>query len=173
MKRVNLKKLSIIIIPISIVMFFVIYSSFPMIYGKLYSGNHIEMDFLVYYQGRQVDIDCLEIKCVNPQNQVCQIEKDGSKYGVKGGEYGRYIFTLTIPKSYIDDGQEDIVIELQYHNSNDWYISNSECTIDIRNVDGVVSCKCKVNTKYNDDTSTEYLEEKQVEKGSVRFSWGI
>lgn len=173
MRKINLKKMSIAIILVILVVFCIFYSVFPRIYGKLYSGNHIKMDLSIYYEGNQISIDDLEVKCVNPQNLVSQIKKDGSKYSVKGGKYGRYIFTVTIPRIYIENGEEDIIIELQYLNSNDWYISDSECVIDIRNVDGLVSCNCKINTKYNDGTSADYSEEKQIENGNVKFSWGI
>lgn len=173
MKKINLKKMSIVIILVILVIFCVLYSVFPIIYGKLYSGNHIKIDLSIYYEGNQINIDDLEVKCVNPQNQVSQIEKDGSEYSVKGGTYGKYTFILTIPGTCIENGEEDIIIELQYLNSNDWYISDSKCMIDIRNVNGLVSCNCKINTKYNDGTTADYSEEKETENGNVKFSWGI
>lgn len=98
---------------------------FTIIYGKLYSGNHIGINISIYYEGKQISLDDLEIKCVNPQNQVEQIEKDNSGYSVKGGKYGRYIFTVTIPSVYVEAGEEDTIIALQYLNLNDWYISDT------------------------------------------------
>lgn len=131
-KKNNLKKMSIFIIFVILLMSIFIYNIFPIIYGKLYSGNHIGIDISIYYDEIQISLDDVEIKCVNPDNKVEQVEKKDATYSVKGGKYGRYIFTITIPGTHIKEGEENIIVELQYLNSNDWYISDTDCIINIK-----------------------------------------
>mgnify|MGYP003490191933 CR=1 FL=1 len=73
-------------------------------------------------------------------------------------------------EEYIED---NIVIELKFVNANDWYISDNNCLIEIQNIDGILNCNCRIDTEYNDGTSSNYSKEKPMENGKVEFSWGI
>ena len=153
----------------------VIYNLFPIIYGKLYSGNHIKLDLSVSYEGKQLEATDFDVECINPQGNIEKVSKDGSKYAVKGGKYGEYKFILTIDgKIFDEDNTEDnIVIELQFINANDWYISDNNCLIEIHNIDGELKCDCKVDTEYNKGTTSNYHIEKTIKNRKVEFSWGI
>lgn len=174
MNKVNIKKKIIIIslatiLSVVAITYFINSNTFEKIYGKLYTGDHIELDLSIYYEGELITSDNIEITCINPEGKNEQIDKEDLKYSIKGGEYGKYIFTVTIE----DKVQGDVVLELQFLNANDWYISNSNCIIEIQNDNGILNCNYKISTEYNDDTSSELSGEKQIEAGKVEISWGI
>ena len=177
MNKGNREKKKIILILLSFILlvgaalFLVKSHTIQRIYGKLYTGDHIELDLSIYYKGELLTSDCIDITCINPQGKHESIGKDAetSKYSVKGGEYGKYIFTVTIE----DKTEEPVVLELKFLNTNDWYISDNNCIIEIQNIDGILNCNCKINTEYNDGTLSDYSNEKQIENGKVEFSWGI
>lgn len=190
MRKFFTKKRNIITITISlfvVICTLVVYNTYPIIYGKLYSGNHIKLDLSIIYEGKQLELEKFKIECINPEGDIESINRDGNRYAVKGGEYGEYKFAVTISadildEENIDDNTDDnidyrrednIVIELQFINANDWYISDNNCIIEIQNIDGILNCNCKINTEYNDGTSSDYSNEKQIENGKVEFSWGI
>lgn len=169
MSNTNINKKKIIIILLAFIMVavmiicFINSKAFQRIYGKLYTGNHINLDLSIYYDGKLINADDMEIVCVNPENDVEKIDKNGSKYSVKGGKYGKYIFTVTI--------EDDFVIELHFLNMNDWYISNSICNIEVKNVDGLLNCDCRIKTEYNDGTTVNSTKQKPLENGKVVFLW--
>ena len=178
MKEWLTKRRTIVIIGIVIgiaALVVVMHHTYPIIYGKLYSGNHIKLDFAISYEGKQLSTDDFKVECINPEDDNESISKEGSKYAVEGGEHGAYKFIVTVDAAKINDEsiEDNIVIELKYINANDWYISDNNCVIEIQNVDGLLNCDCKINTEYNDGGITEYSKEKPIENGKVEFSWGI
>lgn len=190
MRKIFTKRRNILIIMTIIIVAIlgiVLYKTYPMIYGKLYSGNHIKLDLSIYYKGKQLETDDYKIECINPKGKNESISTEGTKYAVKGGVYGRYSFIITInsnvmdeifteieetDETYIEHVKEEVIIELQFLNSNDWYVSNSNCKIEIQNIDGLLNSKCVIDTEYNDGTSSEYSKQKQFDNGKVEFSWG-
>ena len=171
------KRRNIIIIGIVIsivVLVVVIYNTYPIIYGKLYSGNHINFDLSISYEGKKLDINDYRIECINPDGNKESIVKDGEMYAIKGGKYGKYYFIVTIDADKIDSKitKEDIIIEMQYLNTNDWYISNSKGNLEITSIDDSLYCSCKINTKYNDGSYIDYSKEEQIENHKAQFSWG-
>ena len=171
--------IAIVAVILVIICALVAYKTYPMVYGKLYLGNHIKLDLSISYEGKQLESDEFKVECVNPEGDIESINKDDNKYAIKGGEYGEYKFVVIIDakifdKDNIKNNTEDkIVIELQFINANDWYISDNNCLIEIDNIDDALKCNCKINTEYNDGTSSDYSNEKQIENGKVEFSWGI
>lgn len=153
----------------------VAYNIYPIIYGKLYSGNHITIDLSISYEEKQLGTDDFKVECVNPEGDIETISREGYKYAVKGGEYGEYKFVVTIDAKIFDEEyiEDNIVIELKFVNANDWYISDNNCLIEIQNIDGILNCNCRIDTEYNDGTSSNYSKEKPMENGKVEFSWGI
>ena len=153
----------------------VAYNIYPIIYGKLYSGNHITLDLSINYGEKRLGIDDFKVECVNPKGEIETISIESDKYAVKGGEYGEYKFVLTIDGKILDEDntEDNIVIELQFINANDWYISDSNCLIEIYNIDDTLKCDCKINTEYNKGTSSNHYIGKIIENGKVVFSWGI
>lgn len=191
-KRKNRKVLisSLVILGLSALVMLLIYSNvFQIIRGKLYSGNRIELDLSIYYNGNLITSDMINVTCTNPEGQNEKVAENVSKYSVKGGKYGKYYFQVTIKKD-IDNNienseevskisntkeniEETITLELQFLKSNDWYISKSDCVVEIDSIGGNLNCSCKVSTEYNDGTSSDYYEEKVIEDNIVRFSWGL
>lgn len=188
MRKIFAKKRNILIVAIiAVLLGIVVYKIYPMIYGKLYSGNHINLDLSIYYKGKQLKADDYKIECINPKGKNDSISKDGTQYAVKGGEYGCYSFVITIfshvvdaadveietsDETYIENIKEEVIIELQFLNSNDWYISNSNCKIEIQNIEGLLNSNCVIDTEYNDGTTSEYSKHKQFDNGKVEFTWG-
>ena len=179
-KKRNIIALTIIILVV--VCTLVVYNIYPIISGRLYSGNHINLDLSISYEGKQLETRDFKVECINPEGNIEFISKDGNKYAVKGGKYGEYRFLVIIStdilnEENIDDNieyiEDNIVIELQFINANDWYISDSNCIIEIQNVDGALNCNCTIDTEYNDGTSLDYSNEKPIENGKVEFLWGI
>lgn len=173
---------------VALVMFSIYSNVFQIIRGKLYSGNRIELDLSIYYNGNLITSDMINVTCTNPEGQKEKVVENVSKYSVKGGKYGKYYFYVTIKKD-IDNNienneevskinnpkeiiEETITLELQFLNSNDWYISKSDCIVEIDSIGGKLNCNCKVSTEYNDGTSSDYYEEKIIEDDIIRFSWG-
>ena len=146
---------------------------FPIIQGRLYLGNRINMDISVYFNGELIDIKELEVRCKDPRNVYSDIEMVDSRYCVRGGTYGAYTYTVVVPAKYIGDTDENITVELVYINANSWYISYSKCVIKIEEQDGIRECSCEIKTKVNDGTSTDYLKESPIESGIVQFTWGL
>ena len=178
MRKFFTKKRNIILLIIAILVVIctlAVYNTYPIIYGKLYSGNHIKLDLSICYEGKELESEEFKVECINPEGDIESISIDGNKYAVKGGEYGEYRFVVTIESDILSEENTDnnIVIELQFINANDWYISDNNCVIEIQNIDGVLNCGCKINTEYNDGTSSDYSKEKQIENGKVEFLWGI
>ena len=167
------KKKLILAIAFVAILGLLLLKGYPIVQGKLSFGNRINMAISIFYNGKQISMNEVEVSCKNPNDQPCDIEIQGSKYSVKGGAYGAYTYTITIPAKYMDNRNEDVAIELAYINANSWYISDSNCVITIEEQDGVSSCKCEVETKYNDGTSTDYLKGDEIENGVVQFTWGI
>ena len=183
MRKFFTKKRNVIALIIAMLVFICIlavYNTYPIIYGKLYSGNHINIDLSINYEGKQLELDDFKVECINPEGDIESISKDGNKYAVKGGDYGEYKFVVTIDAKIFDEEnnityntEDNIVIELQFINANDWYISDNNCVIEIQNADGALNCNCKINAEYNDGTTSNYLKVKSIENGKVVFSWGI
>lgn len=184
-KRRNI--LIIVAIVLVVLLGIVLYKTYPVIYGKFYSGNHITLDLSIYYKGKQLKADDYKIECINSEGKNEAISKEGTEYAVKGGEYGCYNFVITIFPYVMDPADVEIEIsngtytehiiqepsiELQFVNSNDWYISNSNCKIEIQNIEGLLNSKCVIDTEYNDGTSSEYSKQKQFNNGKVEFTWG-
>ena len=166
--------ISLIIVILVVICTLAVYNTYPIIYGKLYSGNHIKLDLSICYEGKELESAYFKIECINPEGDIETISKDGNKYAVKGGEYGEYRFVVTIESDILsEENMDNMVIELQFINANDWYISDSNCVIEIQNVDGALNCNCTIDTEYNDGTSLDYSNEKPIENGKVEFLWGI
>ena len=190
MRKIFTKRRNILIIvtmTLVVLLGVVLCKTYPMIYGKLYSGNHINLDLSIYYKGKQLEADDYKIECINPKGKNEAISKEGTQYAVKGGEYGCYSFVITIlshvidatdveietsGETYIEHVNEEVIVELKFLNSNDWYISSSNCKIEIQNIEGLLNSNCIIDTQYNDGTSSEYSKQKQFDNGNVEFLWG-
>ena len=85
---------------------------------------------------------------------------------------------MYIQKVYfvIDEKQGVIITYGKVHeflNANDWYISNSNCIIEIQNQDGQLNCNYKISTEYNDKKIEDVYDNKQIEDRKIKISWGI
>lgn len=174
MTKGNLKKKIIVIVLaiialVAVAIFMTQSNILHRIYGKLYKGNHIELNLSVYYEGEQITSDNIKITCINPEGKNESINSKDLKYSIKGGEYGKYIFIVTIEDRF----QEDMVLELEFLNANDWYISDSNCIIEIQNQDDELNCSYRITTEYNDETTDDLSGEKQMEDGKIKITWGI
>ncbi len=143
----------------------------PVLQGKLYSGDYINMNIKVMYNGKI--IDKYSVSCTNPNNEIVNVDKKDSSYSVDGGEYGKYSFRICVEKEDVEGLNDNITINLDYINANNWYISNSDCVINISTQDEAYNCQCEVLTKYNDGTTDKYEDIKGVVDGVVTFTWGI
>ena len=176
MNKENSKKKRIIIIALiiiglaTVVVFLMQSGILHRIYGKLYKGNHIELDLSIYYDGELIPSDNIQVTCINPEGKNELLNNDDLKYSIKGGEYSKYIFAVTIQDT---NYKEPVILELEFLNANDWYISNSNCIIEIQNQDGQLNCNYKISTEYNDKKIEDVYDNKQMEDRKIKISWGI
>ncbi len=172
-----MKKKNIIIISVALLLILVVavvcIAFYSVIEGKFYNGNRITLDASLTLDGENIDLEKCTVKCVTPQNKEATVTYEDGKYGVAGGEYGKYAFTISVPKELVEGADQNINIVLNYINSNSWYISNSDCDIDIIKDDNGYKAGLDVTTKYNDGNSCQYEDTKKIEGETAEFTWGI
>ncbi len=172
-----MKKKNIIIISVTLLLILVVavvcIVFYPVIEGKFYNGNRITLNASITLDGKSIDLEKCSVECITPQSREAIITYENGKYGVTGGEYGKYVFNITVPKEFVEGADEDINVTLNYINASSWYISNSDCDIDIIKDDNGYKASLNVTTKYNDGNSCQYEDTKKIEEDTVEFTWGI
>lgn len=172
-----MKRKNIIIISVALLLLLVVtvvgIGFYPMIEGRFYNGNRITLNASLTLDGKSIDMEKCTIKCATPQNKEVVITSDNGKYGVEGGEYGKYTFTITVPKELVEGADKDINISLNYINANNWYISNSDCEINIAKDENGYKASLNVTTKYNDGNDYQYEDTKEIKDYLVDFTWGV
>lgn len=145
----------------------------PIIKGHLYSGDHIVIDLTIFLDGKEVSLDNLSTTC-RFENEICRVTSENGIYKTSGGEYGEYQFELVIPSQHLNGYEKDINLNLNYINSNDWYISKSDCIINLyTDGNGILSGNATINTKYNDNTSYNNKYDLKLIDHAIKINWGL
>lgn len=145
----------------------------PIIKGHLYAGDHIAIDVTVFLDGKEVSLDNLSTTC-SFENEICKVTSNNGVYKTSGGKYGEYLFQLVIPSERLDGYEKDITLNLDYINSNDWYISKSDCRINLyTDGNGTLSGNTTLNTKYNDNTSYNHKYDLKLIDNAININWGL
>ncbi len=174
-----MKKKNIIIISVALLLLLLLVVTvvgigfYPMIEGRFYNGNRITLNASLTLDGKSIDMEKCIIKCTTPQDKEVAVTSDNGKYGVEGGEYGEYTFTITVPNELVEGADKDINIALNYINANNWYISNSDCEINISKHDNGYKASLNTTTKYNDGNTCQYEDTKEIKDYVVEFTWGV
>lgn len=170
MKRKIIMLLSIVFILILII---IITINFPIIQGKLYTGDHIKISLTINYNNQKLNLNNLNVTCTYQEKEDCKVTSNNGNYSIKGGEYGKYVFTIMIPKEHLVNYTDDLIIHLNYINTNNWYILNSDCTINLNHDNNILSGDFIVHTKYNDGTVQNDQKEIELTDGIINIDWGI
>jgi len=174
---VKIKHKNIMIIPIVlvfiIIIIVIIVNNLPIIQGKLYTGDRIKINLVVNYNGQKLSLDNLNATCIYQKKDNQIVKSNNGNYSTKGGGYGKYVFRIIIPEKYIDGYENDITIDLNYINTNNWYISNNDCIVNLINNNDILSGDFTVNTKYNDGTIEEHQSEIELIDNVININWGM
>ncbi len=170
------KKVLIVMLLVVIIMVLVIgilFTNWPIIQGKLYSGDHIKMRINLLYNGEKIAVDANNVTCIYEDGNECVVNFDNGVYSVKGGKYGQYRFFISVPGEVLPEYGHELNICLGYINANNWYISESDCTIDLSKQDGVLCGDVMINTACNDGRTTCYDANVGVHEYLLEVEWGL
>lgn len=166
-------KILMIISFIFIIGISLIYFKFgPMIKGKLYNGNRITLNVSIYVNDKELELQNVSAEC-SFENEVCNIKSENGKFQTKGGKYGEYCFKITIPSIERNTLTDDLILNLNFLNSNDWYISKSDCCIYLYTDNNSLSGNATINTKYNDNTVKTNVFDIDETTGDISLHWGL
>ncbi|GKX31871.1 hypothetical protein SH1V18_43510 [Vallitalea longa] len=174
MKLLNKKFLiTISSLAIIIIICFLVINS-PRIQGHLYSKERITINLTVMLDGEKISLDNLNADCFH-ESEKCSVVSENGTYNTKGGSYGSYTFKIIIPSDRLSQYKDNITINLDYINSNNWYISKSNCIVYFNtNENGdIVGDKATIDIKYNDNTTQNYNKNIELEDNNLEIYWGL
>jgi len=144
----------------------------PKIYGEIYSGNRITLNLTIFFEGKPISLDKAEVYC-DFDNSSCELYSENGIYKTRGGKYGKYHFKVILPKGSLDGIENDIVLNLNYINTNSWYISKNNCIFNLYESNDTIVGDANVNVKYNDN-NTENHNFNLINKDNVfNINWGL
>lgn len=144
----------------------------PRILGHIYTGNHISAEISIFLDGKELDLDSLEADC-NFEGKACNVSVKDGTYKIKGGEYGMYRFRFSISEQ-VAGCQRIPDLELDFINSNSWYISASKVIVDLSTEsDGKITGTADVTTIYNDGRVSHMFSELKESNEALALSWGL
>lgn len=167
---------NVVIVICSILVIGIIYCfiiKVPQIQGCIFLGKRINIDLTVMLDGEKISLDNLNSNCIS-EKQSCSVSSKNRIYKTRGGEYGQYSFSLTIPSERLGQNKSDITLNLNYLNTNSWYISESKCDIYLytnKNT-SIIAENAIIDVKYNDDTSQNYNQNIDLKNNSLNINWG-
>ena len=173
MNKVKKKLILILIGLLTVISCIVVIIKFPAIQGKLSSNDHIKLKIRLLFDGKIVEVENKYITCVYETGEVCTVNGNEEIYSVKGGRYGQYKFQISVPGESLQGYDEDVIIHLNYMNANDWYISDSDCTIALSKQNGGLYGTVNINTKYNDGNSIVYDDTQVLQDNTLEINWGF
>ncbi len=167
--KIDSKKIFIASIVI-IFLFLAGLKTIPIIWGHIYTGDHIRIHLDLKYQGVDMPLEDLEITLINKEDKV---SSNSGTYSTRGKAYGEYDFRILIPKGYLPGYEKDLTLVLNYMNANDWYISDSYCSINLENEDGMILGDYSVKIEYNDGAKANYEDRVEAINEVVSIHWGV
>ncbi len=160
----------IVVIILLMVVFFI---GIPRIRGHLYTGDRITVNLFVNFDGTAISLKDLNATCTYENKVDTIVNSLDGIYKTRGGEYGKYSFELIIPKDRLIGFDNDLLIKLDYLNTNNWYISESNCIIDLYTGENRIYGSSNVIVKYNDGTSDEYNKDIDMNNSVINVNWGL
>ena len=148
MKKKHFKKAGIAVAAVLIACV-LIYTVKP-IYYRVYPFNRFTVDYVISYNGEEVE--CSDKYCLydNGEETVRNVGK--SRFKTRGGKYGDYKIGLTVRSKALyvmadcDDiflGLEDFKFRFDYFNTNWWHITDFKIYVNFVNADGEWYADCK------------------------------
>lgn len=145
----------------------------PRIRGHFYTGDRITINLKVISNGHEIALNDLVVTGVYNDKNL-DVTSENGVYKTSGGNHGEYNFQLIIPKERINEYENDITLQLNYINANNWYISNSDCIVELDlNENGLISAEYSVYVLYNDNSSSEYKRNVEPNNNIINIYWGL
>ncbi|SEW22620.1 hypothetical protein [[Clostridium] fimetarium] len=144
----------------------------PRVQSYFFNGNRTTINVKIFIDDKELSLDNLIASCIF-EKKDCEVNSKNGTFTTAGGNYGMYKFTITIPQERLNEYGKDILLNLNYLNANDWYISNSDCVIYLKTDNDILSGKTEVNVKYNDHTSQNYKNDIKSLENVININWGI
>lgn len=135
----------------------------------------ITLHLSVYFNGQEVSLKNLDAACIYEEDKACEVISDNGVYKTNGGAYGRYAFEVVIPGERLTGYDKDIILHLNYINTNWRYISKSDCIVDItsKNEDRVL-VNYKISWRYFGDRNLlQDEDETELDKDTIDIQWGV
>lgn len=172
--KIKYKVILIVSIIVIFTLVIIIYSiGIPRIKGHLYRGDHITINLTVNLDGSAISLNNLNATCIYDNKAENTVNSLDGTYKTKGGRYGNYSFEIIIPKDRLIGYDNDMIIKLDYLNTNNWFISKSDCTIDLYTSENDISGRSFVRVKHNDGTSNEYNKDIELNNNAININWGL
>jgi len=169
-KRRILLILLFVVIILGIGVFIIINT--PIEQKYFFKGNRITVNLKIFVDDKEISLDNLLATCTF-EKKGCDVSSQSGTFKTAGGDYGLYKFTITIPKEQLNEYGNDILLNLNYLNSNNWYISNSDCVIHLKTDNNIISGESEVTVQYNDNTSQDYKKDIKSINDSIDINWGL
>ena len=155
-----------------VVIFFII--NYPRIKGHFYTGERINVNLKVISNGHEVPLNDLVATGTYDYNNDFDVVSENGVYKALGGEHGHYQFEIVIPKERLSEYDHDLIVQLNYINTNNWYISKKRCVINLDfDENGFTSGNSSVYISYNDRTSSEYKDKIKFNDNIISVDWGL
>ena len=151
--------------------FYIIIKS-PIGQRYLFKGDRITVNLKVFVDDKEVSLNDLIATCKYEKNN-CDVTSQNGTYKSAGGDYGLYKFSVTIPKERFNEYGNDILLNFNFLNANNWYISNSDCVISIKTDNNILSGKAGVTVKYNNNAPKSYINDIKSIDNSIDINCGI
>ncbi len=170
-KKGNKIMIIILVIMLIGVAYFIIKN--PRVQSYFYSGDRITLKLKVNLNGKEVSLENIDASCFY-NNEKCEVASENGVYKTPGGKHGLYQFQLYLSQERLNGFNKDISFNFNYINANEWYISNSECEVELfSNEEGGLSGHAIAKVEYNDKSSENYRTEIELNENIINVNWGL
>lgn len=145
----------------------------PMIGYKYYFRDAIQIDMDITINGQKISMDNAKATYVFEDGKSHALSSKDNHYSLSGGDYGQYVIKIVIPGKSIDNKADDLILKIEYINSNWWYKMKANCKLDLDYQEKQYNGNYSILVKYNDNTKYEENEKVNVKNQCIKLFWGI
>lgn len=133
----------------------------------------IKVNLTVKVDGQEISLNDLEATCEYEEEKSRKVISNDGTYETKGGEYGKYIFNIVVPKDRVEGVDKDIILKLDYFNYNNWYNTVHDCTVNLTTLENRLYGKYNIHVSYNDGKEDDFSQDGvPIDENTVYISWG-
>jgi hypothetical protein len=141
--------------------------------GHHYPGDHITLGLHITVDGEQIDMGKAKITC-DLEGKTQTVSHQGSVVTTRGGDYGMYTFTVTLPGGTIAGEDKDLTANIDYMNANNWYIVAIGCDISLARSGEGYAGTAAVWTSYNDGRAESFTKDFSSHGGELfKLNFGL